>query len=91
MILKSQNGVYNQILPKPKTTNASVEVTFSESNFKSCQSIYTTDLANRDLSESVTIPSMGLQLTQGCADLAINVQATEVSCNEKGFYLDTFK
>jgi len=87
IISESQNGVYNQILPQPKTANASVEVSFVEAGPDDCQTVNTTDLSEVDFSKSLIVDPIGIKLTQDCADLAINVQAAEVSCNEEGLYV----
>lgn len=85
----SNGGVYNAKIIKPTATDAKVEVQLLVEEIASCQDVYTYDLGTNG-TENVVLADIGVQLTQGCADLGVTVEALNGSCTETGFYVIKF-
>jgi len=88
IIAESNNGVYSFYIPQPQSTNAIVELNLVNESLKSCETLYTKEIPTNQT--DLVIEDIGIQLTVGCADLGINVEAVGGSCQEEGLYIIHF-
>ena len=87
-IAESRDGIYSSHLPKPQSTTARVEISVVNENLTSCETLYTLEVA--ETQTELVVEDIGIQLTAGCADLGVSVEAIEGNCNEEGLYIIKF-
>lgn len=87
---KGNEGKYTIQIPKPQAINARLEVSLESAVVTACQTVYTVDLSN-NTGSGVTIPDIGVQLTQGCADLVVTTEAVQGGCSEESYQVIQFQ
>lgn len=85
----SNGGAYKTKIIKPSAADAKIEVRLLIEEIASCQEVYTYDLGING-TENIILSDIGVQLTQGCADLGVTIEALDGSCTEAGFYVINF-
>jgi len=88
IVAESEDGSYSSYIPKPQSTDAKVEIRLVNESLRTCDTLYTREILENQT--DLVVEDIGIQLTVGCADLGVSVEAIGGNCQEESLYIIKF-
>ncbi|MEM1124015.1 MAG: hypothetical protein AAGJ18_26495, partial [Bacteroidota bacterium] len=90
VVVASQGGAFGARIPRPTATDAKLSVSLVSDDLSNCLSGENYDVAGLAADATITVNPIGVQLTEGCADLGVTIEALNGSCESESVYIINF-